>query len=319
MKKFLFMLMLIAVVPLAGCQTAANEIKDIDGVSMVSAKSACDMLGLIYEDKDDGGFVIKQDDIKLEFNFSNNYVYKDKFIMYVMEKPAVDKRGVAYLPISFFSDYLKVNIQKGNELSEFGNVSLYKIVKFLPKEIIGAINDKSYPNRDKILETVEIPRSMGIQIPNINMYKVITTTPLNEFSNVLKTELSQHGLSEKEIEKMSFNDYKTIERSWKLTKEMIESAKKIYPELANTDLSTWTFGDYEDYYTKKNKENFEHEFTKEQITQLNQRGILLEDVPWLLKDFYKIDTILAQPDEVLKKDIEGYYQFNIDTLANQAR
>ncbi len=100
MKKFLFILMLVVIVPLAGCQTATNEIKDIDGVSMVSAKNACDILGLTYADKD-GGFVIKQDDIKLEFNFSNNYVYKDKFIMYVMEKPAVDKRDVAYLPMKF--------------------------------------------------------------------------------------------------------------------------------------------------------------------------------------------------------------------------
>lgn len=318
MKKFLFMLMLVAVVSLTGCQTATNKIKDIDGVSMVSAKNACGMLGLTYADKD-GGFVIKQDDIKLEFDFSNNYVYKDKFIVYVMEKPAVDEKGVAYLPISFFSDYLKVDIQKGNELSESGNVSLYKIVKFLPKEVISAINDKSYPNRDKILEAVEMPRSMGIQIPNINMDKVITTTPLSEFSSAFKTELSQHGLSEKEIEKMSYNDYKTIERSWKLTKEMTESAKESYPELANKDLSTWTYGDYEDYHTKKDKENFEHEFTKEQITQLNQRGILLEDVHWLLKDFYKIDNILAQPDENLKKEIEGYYQFNIDALASQTR
>jgi hypothetical protein len=75
MRKFLFMFLLVAILSLAGCQMATNKIKDIDGVSMVSAKYACGMLGLAYAYKD-GGFVIKQDDIKLEFDFSQNSVIK---------------------------------------------------------------------------------------------------------------------------------------------------------------------------------------------------------------------------------------------------
>lgn len=319
MKKFLFVFMLIAIISLAGCQMATNKIKDIDGVSMVATKYACGMLGLTYANKP-GGFVIKQDDINLEFDFSKNYVYKDGYIMYVMENPAIDENNVAYLPLSFFSDYLKVDMKQGNKLSQLDSqeFSLYNVVEFLPQEIVSAINNDNYPNRDKILKAVEMPRSMGIQIPNINMDKAIDPTPLSEFSNVFKAELSQHGLSEKEIAGLSYSDYRTIERSWKLSEEMIESVKKSYPELADRDLSSWTHGDYQAYYTKHDKENFAKSFTPAQISQLNKRGILLEDLHWLFKESYTIDTILAQPDEVLKKIIEGYYQFAIDNLAGLA-
>jgi putative salt-induced outer membrane protein YdiY len=91
----------------------------------------------------------------------------------------------------------------------------------------------------------------------------------------------------------------------------------VYPELRHEDLSNWTYGDKENYSKYKDASNLTERFpfTDEQIKQLEQRGIRLEDTFYLFKDFYQAETILAQPDAVLKETIAGYYQFSLDMLA----
>lgn len=326
MKKTIYIVFLIGLFTLAGCQTGpdkSNLIMDINGTSMISAKDASLLLGLTYS-VENGSIVLKQDYIVLRINLDTPYVYKDGYIMYMMEKPAICKNDIAYLPSSFFSDYFKVDIRSDEKkhlcITNSTNFSLYDIVQFLPEEVLEAINNKNYPNRDKILKQVELPRSMNILIPKINMDRVIVTTPLSNYNNVFKSELIQHGYTEKEIATFSLNDFRVIESTWKLPEDMVKRVKRGYPELENRDLSNWTFGDYKKYYTKQNKANSESSFTEKQKTQLKQRGILMEDVHSLLKDYYKIDIILAQPDEALKKTLEGYYQFAIDMLgAKQAQ
>lgn len=321
MKKIIYIVFLIGLFTLAGCQTGtekSNLIMDINGTSMISAKDASLLLGLNYS-VENSSIVLKQDDIVLRINLDTPYVYKDGYIMYMMEKPAISKNDITYLPTSFFSDYFKVDIKSDEKkhllTTNSTDFSLYDIVQFTPEEVLEAINNKDYPNRDKILKQIELLRSMNILIPKINMDRVIVTTPLSKYSDVFKSELIQHGYTEKEIATFSLNDFRVIENTWKLPEEMVKRVKHGYPELENRDLSDWTCGDYEKYYTKQDKANFESSFTEKQKTKLKQKGILLEDVHFLLKDNYnKIDTILAQPDEVLKKTIEGYYQLDIDWL-----
>lgn len=320
MKKIIYIIFLIGLFALAGCQTStvkSNLIIDINGISMISAKDASLLLGLSYS-AENGSIVLKQDQIVLRIKLDTPCVYKDGYIMYKMESPAVCENDVAYLPLSLFSDYFNVDIKSDENphlfITNSNDFSLYEIVKFLPEDLLEAINNKNYPNRDKILKAVELPRSMDIRIPKINLDKVIETKPLNVFSYDFKGDLRKHGYSEKEISTFSYNDFRAIEITWKLSEEMVKRVKRGYPELENGDLSDWTYGDYEKYFTKQDKANYESSFTEKQKTQLKQRCILLEDVHFLFKDFNNIDTILAQPDEVLRKTIEGYYQFSIDML-----
>lgn len=320
MKKIIYFVFLIGLFTLAGCQTGTEKsslIIDSNGTSMISVKDASLLLGLSYS-VENGSIVLKQDHIVLRIKLDTPYVYKDGYIMYLMEKPAVCKNGIAYLASSFFSDYFKVDIKSDEKrrllVTNSTDFSLYDIVQFLPEEVLEAINNKYYPNRDKILKQVELPRSMNILIPKINMDRVIVTSPLSQYSDVFKSELIQHGYTEKEIATFSLNDYRVIESTWKLPEDMVKRVKHGYPELENRDLSDWTFGDYNKFYTKYDKANFESSFSEKQKKQLKQRGILMEDVHLLLKNYDKIDIILAQPDQVLKKTLEEYYQFTIDML-----
>ena len=318
MKKSLGILLIIGFMICTGCRPGTAEvIKDIGGISMVPVKEASGLSGLNYADEEND-IVLSQDDIALKIHYTSPNVYKDGHIMYIMESPAIKDQGKTYVPLSFFTDYLKIAVRsdENNQLSITDNddFSLYNVVQFLPQEVCGALNDKNYPHRDEILKAVELTRSMHIDIPKINMKKVIQTNPLDAYAYDFKGELRRHGYTDEEISGFSYHDFEIIERSWKLPEKMVRSLKKGYPELADRDLSRWTYGDYEKFYTEQDQENFARSFTEDQITQLNQRGILLEDTFYLFKEFHQIDTILAQPDEVLKKTIEGYYQISIDAL-----
>lgn len=318
MKKSLGILLVIGFMICTGCRPGTAEvIKDIGGISMVPVKEASGLLGLNYADEK-GHIVLRQDNIALKIHYTSPNVYKDGHIMYIMESPAIKDQGTTYVPLSFFTDYLEIAVRSDdkNQLSITDNsdFSLCNVVQFLPQEVRGALNDENYPHRDEILKAVELPRSMNIDIPKINMKKVIQTKPLDAYAYDFKGELKRHGYKDEEIPGFSYHDYKVIERSWKLPEEMTKSLKKSYPELADKDLSQWTYGDYEKYYTEQDQDNFARSFTKDQTIQLNQRGILLEDIFYLRKEFHQIDTILAKPDEVLKKTIEGYYQISIDAL-----
>ncbi|MGI6677520.1 MAG: stalk domain-containing protein [Dehalobacterium sp.] len=285
---------------------------------MLAVKKASELLGLNYKADEAGSFVLSQDGIVLKFYYDSSHVYKDGHIMYIMEGPAVNDQGKAYVPLSFFTDYLgtEISFDDKNQLvvSDDSNFSLYNVVQFLPQEIHQALKNQDYPHREEIINAVRLPSSLDIDIPKINMEKIIDTKPLDAFSYDFKGELREHGYTEEEISRFSYHDFKVIESTWQLTEEMINSIKNDDPELAEKDLSQWTIGDYQKYYKERDKKNLELSFTEEQLAQLNQRGILMEDAFYLLKEFQQMDRILAQPDEVLRRIMEGYYQLRIDAL-----
>jgi hypothetical protein len=159
-KSEYFRLGLISLFTLIGCQTGVEKSKliiDSNGVSMISAKDASLLLGLTYS-VENGSIVLKQDDIALKIKLGTPYVYKDGYILYMMEKPAISKNDIAYLPSSFFSEYFKVDIKSDEKkhllITNSTDFSLYDIVQFLPEEVLEAINNKDYPNRDKVLKQV---------------------------------------------------------------------------------------------------------------------------------------------------------------------
>ncbi|HQE22688.1 MAG TPA: stalk domain-containing protein [Syntrophomonadaceae bacterium] len=100
---------------LTGCRSNPPErITDIGGISMVSVKEASDLLGLRCEHKGDA-IVLSQDNIALEIHYASPHVYKDGYIMYVLESPAVDDQGTVYVPLSFFTDYLGIAIRSDDK------------------------------------------------------------------------------------------------------------------------------------------------------------------------------------------------------------
>ncbi len=291
--------------------------RSVNGVLMVSAKDISNLLKINFNIDEQGGIVFKEDNIMLKLNFDTPYVCRGTYILDVLEAKPTIRNDIVFIPLEFLTDYLNISLKSDNNqiyIVSIDDSSLYDVVKFLPKEVVNAIDNKSYPYRDKVIKAIGLPRSMNIEIPKINMKRIITTTPLSEFKYDFKQSLRQHGYSEKQITNFTYGDYKVIEKTWKIPKKMIKSTKLLYPELKRKDLSNWTYGDLENYSTFKDTITPNNRFTEEQKKQFKERGILLEDTIYLIKAFHQPDTILAQSNEVLKKIITGYYKFSINML-----
>ena len=170
----------------------------------------------------------------------------------------------------------------------------------------------------EILDDVLLPASMDIKVPNIDMDKVAKNTSITTLSGEFYDALIEHGYSDEGIKDMTLSQYEEIEASWLLSDEMIELLMRGYPELENSDLRSWTYGQYEDFYKAKYNEDLAARFTEEQLQELDDRGILIADTFYLFKEFHDPATMLAQSDAVLKQTIETYYQNKIDTLSSSA-
>ncbi|MCL4423917.1 MAG: M23 family metallopeptidase [Firmicutes bacterium] len=160
-----------------------------------------------------------------------------------------------------------------------------------------------------LLADILMPTSMGIQTPKINVERITNNTPISELSGAFLDSLVTHGV--KAAGSMTYSEFKAIEATWPLTAEGIRILKELYPELSNTDMSTWTYGTSEAYCSQADKRNLAKRFSDEQLRKLNDRGIRIEDTFYLFKEFHDPETILAQSDETLKGVIEGYYKANL--------
>lgn len=161
----------------------------------------------------------------------------------------------------------------------------------------------------EIAEAVLLPASMGIEIPNLNPAKVLNDTPLKEYggSETFYAALRAHGYDDPDMENMPYWQYQQLESDWLLEQETIDLLAG-YPELADRDLSQWTYADYNRFNEQRSQDILASWFTEEQLSELQERGIRVEDTRPLLKAFYDPETILEQPDYALKAVLEDWYE-----------
>lgn len=299
------------------CRLAVEE---IDGKMRVSAEELAQILNIGFS-KEQNSISFKKDNILLKITINNGYVYRDRYLLDVLEASPVQKNGMVYIPVEFLTDTLGVPLRSDTQNQIYiadSDFSLYNHIKFLPQEVIAAINDTGYPNRTEILKAVELPRSMNIQTPKVNVEKIIVTTPLEAYAYDFKGDLKSHGFTEKEIDQFTYEDYRVLESNWKLPQEMIKLTKRAYPELKHEDLSNWTYGDKEAYSLLKDNIALKKSFTLAQLEYLQKNGILFDDVFYLLKELYSPESIVNQPPEQIKKTIEGYYRSSINMVKGMA-
>ena len=175
-----------------------------------------------------------------------------------------------------------------------------------------------YSSENNLLSTVTLSPSLSIEIPKIDTSKVHVAIPIGNYDSdlVMKQELRNHGYTDQEIEEMDIGDYQEISATWYMSEERIDTAKEIYPELAEEDLSLWTNGQYDNYIKEKNQAFFYP--TESQIDAFEERNITIDDATILTKKYGTFEDVLAQSDQDLKEDLEQYYQFVIDNIVSQA-
>lgn len=167
-----------------------------------------------------------------------------------------------------------------------------------------------------ILDKVLLPTSMGIDIPKIDPSKVTDRNDklLNEYAcfQDFYDALAEHGIPEEVSAKMTMSQYLQIESTWELDEEILETALKLYPELENQDINSWTIGDYQAYVKTENINDLRKRFSESQLLELEERDILIEDTFYLFKEYHTPETILRKTNAEIKSVLEDYYTFNFD-------
>ncbi len=159
----------------------------------------------------------------------------------------------------------------------------------------------------KAYEDLFLPTSMGIESANLNMDHIYLDSALRESDQDIIDALVAHGYSEDAYKDMTLSEFRAIEGTWLLEKSGIANAEYLYPELEKEDLSKWTWDDFYAFSIEEDAKNYPKQFTAEQLAELEKRDIRVEDTFWLFKEFYTVDTILAQSDETLREVIERAY------------
>lgn len=166
-----------------------------------------------------------------------------------------------------------------------------------------------------VLDDVLMPASMGIEIPKIDPSRIQQTVDVYKLDPAFAEALAAHGIHRKS---MTYSEYEEIENTWFLSDYVIESAKQAYPELANVDMSKWTYGKYKDYYIARDHEIMMSEITPRQLLELAERNIQLSDLRSLIKEYHTIENVLLQSNEELKTVLEETYEFTLSKIYSEA-
>jgi len=150
----------------------------------------------------------------------------------------------------------------------------------------------------------ELKQSLNISIPNIDLSTYHDERPLLD-GNI--EFLKSAGISDSEIALIkTYGDYKNIQRKVIMDEDSIKIAKRLYPDLLEIDMSKWTWGQYEDYYTQQDRLMYMP--SESEAKEYAKRGITIDDAMELLGVYQSHYDILMQSDDTLKKYIAEYYE-----------
>ncbi|MCT4542849.1 MAG: LysM peptidoglycan-binding domain-containing protein [Vallitalea sp.] len=160
-----------------------------------------------------------------------------------------------------------------------------------------------------------LPTSFNIEIKKVDTNDILqhlkNSNPLDESE---KKYLEEKGYSSEEINSMNYGEYYEIKKKCLLLPCEIKTVKNKYKELLNTDITTWTNEDLDNY-----KEEVESQIdmpTDNKLTQIKKRNITLDDAKYLLTKYKDYETVLEQSDETLKKELIKHYEWLLEYANN---
>ncbi len=170
---------------------------------------------------------------------------------------------------------------------------------------------------EAVLAEVLLPTSLGITLPKLNTKKVwghreVLLSNYQEGNGPYLQNLVDQGYAEIDPTKMTYQEYQLLEQTWELSDEELLEMVNSHPELKGEDFTQWTKGQKKAYEEQLEQEILVESLTEEQKTALQNRNILLEDLPNLLDEYQTVDAVLQQSDEELKELLEDYYYMDLE-------
>ncbi len=329
-------MLLILVLVLSACQnggveqtTKETDQKEQTGVDMnekelaiiwkpystayVSCADFAEAMGWEYA-RDADSFMFQEYEMQLDFTVGSLYITRQEEIVDVLPQVPILEDQALYLPADWLEENFGDAIERLDDrivIVDAEAISLYDIAVYFPDDLIMALAHPELDESKRVMAAIELPRSMGIEIPRLDPKRMMNTRPVRKYVAEFADELKAHGFSDEEIDSISYGEYEVIHAHWLLSEEMQELAVKYYPEYSLEDVSRWTYDELNQRQMADVDQAKRDRFSEVEWKALQERDVKEADLAYLLKEFQQPSTIVDQPDESLKRVLKGYYEDDI--------
>lgn len=265
-------------------------------------------------DWDADSFMFQEYEIQLDFVVGSCHVTRLGKIVDMMPQCPILEDQKIYLSVDWLEESFGEAVKRKDDRMEIIDpeaVSIYQITKFFSEDLTLALEHPGLDSSIRVMEAIELPRSMEIQVPKIDPSRMMKLTPIREFAPEFQDELRAHGYSDEEIDSISISEYKILEAHWLIPAEMQAWALRDFPEYTKEEVERWTYADFSKHRNAETELARLNRFSKEELRDLQERGIVEDDLFYLLKEFHQPASIVKQSDEALREVLEGYYRFSL--------
>lgn len=273
--------------------TPAAETLQRDGVTYRSLSSGLEDSGIEIQWRE-GQFVLTEKGLEIMLEADKPYLYRRGYLVAVLGTSQIFEGETLYLEEETYRALLE-------------DGTLFNDILFFKDEVATALEQSESEPWKSILAAVELPRSMNVSTPNLDVDRVFQEKPLSDYPAVLAEELTAMGMENPT--EYTYSEYILLTESRSVEDAGLTSFFLANKELENESPAAWTVREYKDWQQAQLLAETEAELTEEQRKFLEEKGILLSDLQWLKKDFY--GSYMERTDEELRATIEAYYQMSI--------
>lgn len=306
------LLCVLGLFSLSACKQgiAASDFVDIDGVSYISYNKFSKAFSFSVT-KDDEYVRLKQDDIEVDLKIGTRFIFQYGNIVDSAKHPFLLKNGVVFIPASFVNGYLGLN----EAYSEARGISLYSVCKFLPSQVLYAVNNEKEGHNSKILEQVSLPVYNGSSGRYINLDRIIRFEQFpDSFSKEHEKIINENGFSKQSI---NYSEYLVIKNSNFINQFDLDAVNSD-PAIENQDITQWTVGDYNKWLSARQEQelfNFVYS-SPDDLKKLHDLGMSVKDAVILYNVANKKAAELAADD--VYKILDDFYKSTLDNVSEAA-
>lgn len=273
--------------------STVSESIEVDGVTYVPLQSVPDESGIEAEWRE-GQLVLTEKGIEVTLEAECPYLYRRGYLVAVLPSSPILKDETMYL-----SEALSQEL--------FGDGTLLNDILFFKDEVATALEQSDVEPWKSILAAVELPRSMNVSVPNLDVDRVFQEKLLGDYPAVLAEELIAMGIENPT--EYTYSEYILLTESRSVEEAGLKSFFLDNEALKEENPADWTVREYKDWQQAQLLAETEAGLTEAQREFVTEKNILLQDIQWLKKDFYNSYTECT--DEELRETIEAYYQMSI--------
>lgn len=253
--------------------------------------------------QEEASVILEEDGLTLRLTEGSGYIYRDQNLVGSMKGKVLVNDGVWYAPMDFYDRFLCGQQQ--------ASPSLFHGTLFYKQEVLDALAGKGTAafNR-KLLDAVQLPTSMHITTPHVNMERIFQDTPLSAYPVDLSNEMVRLGFQNPG--QMKYSEYVVAEGAQTAAAAGLASLIEKNPDLKDRNPDEMTVAEYKAWEREHAQQQYEKELRAEVRTFAKDNDILLSDLSHLNR--YYQGGFMEKSQAELKQVLTEYYAADLEQL-----